>query len=298
MTASKWIVGLDLRDTATGALQFARWLVTNAGAKDRHEIVPVHVLEESYLLQVLRHTHMADVERLAEAAATDELTRADLRAVAAPARVVRGMVAEERLVAELDAEHADALVIGRQAPSAERHFVRLGRVARRLVRRLPAPIVVVPPDLRAETIGTGPILLAVDLSGDEGSAAKFAARLATSVGREVIVVHVMDQDVDSQRYLPTTTVAQFLAQAGLDRERDLAAWKAEHNLASAPSIVAQGDVVARLIAIAQAENAPIIVCGSRGMGALERVFVASIASELSCWAGCAVAIVPPSWNGP
>jgi nucleotide-binding universal stress UspA family protein len=298
MTPIKWIVGMDLRDTATGALQFARWLVTNASAKDRHEIVPVHVLEESYLMQVLRHAHLEGIETQAEATANDELTRAELRADAAPARIVRGMVAEERLVAELDAEHGDALVIGRQAPSGERHFVRLGRVARRLVRRLPAPIVVVPPDLRVETIGTGPILLAVDLSDNDASAAKFAMRLAASVGREVTVVHILDHDGEGRRYLPATTVDQFLAQAGLEREHDLQAWKAAHHLEHAPSIVAYGDIVARLVAIAQAENAPLIVCGSRGMGELERVFVASIASELSCWAGCPIAIVPPTWNRP
>jgi nucleotide-binding universal stress UspA family protein len=297
MTTSKWIVGMDLRDTATGALQFARWLVTNTSAKDHHEIVPVHVLEESYLMQVLRHEHLATVEALAETAAADELARAGLRAVAAPVRIVRGMVAEDRLVAELDAEKADAIVIGRQAPSDERHFVRLGRVARRLVRRLPAPIVVVPPDLRAKTIGDGPILLAIDLADDDRSAAKFAVRLAASVGREVVVVHVVDVDVAGPRYLPATTVSQFLAQAGLDRGRDLEAWKAAHHLADAPSIIAQGDVVSRLVAIAQSENAPIIVCGSRGMSSLQRVVVASVASELSCWAGCAVAIVPPGWTG-
>lgn len=297
MTVSKWIVGLDLRDTATGALQFARWLVLHASAKDHHEIVPVHVLEESYLLQVLRHAHIADVERIAESTAIEELTRAGLRATAAAPRIVRGIVAEDRLVAELDAERGDALVIGRQAPSAERHFVRLGRIARRLVRRLPAPIVVVPPDLRAETLGTGPVLLAVDPADDDGSAAKFATRLAASIGRTVTVVHVVDIAVDGQRYIPASTVGQLLAQLGLEHERDLDAWKARHHLTGSPSIVAQGDVVARLVAIAQAENAPLIVCGSRGMGTLERVFVASIASELSCWAGCAVAIVPPRWDG-
>ena len=107
----------------------------------------------------------------------------------------------------------------------------------------------------------------------------------------------MDYDIAGRQYLPATSVAQFLAQAGLDRGRDLEAWKARHDLADAASIVAQGDVVARITAIAQAENAPVIVCGSRGMSSLQRVFVASVASELSCWAGCEVAIVPPGWSG-
>lgn len=287
---------MDLRDTATGALQFAGWLMTNASAKDRHEIVPVHVLEESFLLQVLRHEHLAAIQALAEATAMDELAAAQLRDVAQRPRIVRGTVAEERLVAERDAERAEAIIIGRQAPSDERSLVRLGRVARRLVRRLPAPIVVVPPDLRASTIGEGPILLAIDLADDDASAANFATRLAASVGRDVAVVHVMDYDLAAPRYLPPKSFARFLAQAGVDRARELEAWKAEHHLADAPTIVAQGDVVSRLAAVAQTHGAPVIVCGSRGLSALQRVFVASVASELSCWAGCAVAIVPPGWS--
>lgn len=296
MTTSKWILGLDLRDASTGALQLARWLVTHASPKERHELVPVHVLEESYLAQVLRHRPLAEVQQIAEADANTELGRAELRAVAASPRIVRGMVAEDRLAAELDAEHADAIVIGRQAPSGELHFVRLGRIARRLLRRLPAPVVVMPPELRAENIGAGPILLAVDLVDDGGAAARFAMRVAQSVGRKVVVVHIVEPEPETQRYLPATTIAELHERIGLARGRDLEGWKAAHHLADARSVVAHGDVVSRLVAIAQAEAAPMIVCGSRGMTTVERVFVASSAAELSCWAGCAVAVVPPQWH--
>lgn len=107
---------------ATGPLQFARWLVKHTDAKDRHEIVPVHALE-SYLMQVLRPAHLAEVERTAQADAVAELVRAELRAVAVPPRIVRGKVVEDRLAAELEAEHADGFVIGRQVLSGEHHLV-------------------------------------------------------------------------------------------------------------------------------------------------------------------------------
>jgi nucleotide-binding universal stress UspA family protein len=292
----KWIIGVDLRETATGALQFSQWLARHAARPTRHTFVPVHVLEESYLLQVLRYAHEADVEAKALMDARHQLDRAELGGIAEPPRVTRGAVADEALVRELDAEHADALVIGRQAPSHERHFVRLGRVARRLVRRLPCPIVVAPPDVRAERIGAGPIVLATDLEETCGSAVRFAQRLSHASGRPIVVAHIIPHEMESVRYVPSTTVEQFYSQVGLDRQRDLQQWKTTHGLGDAASVVAHGDIVARLTAIAEVEGAPMIVCGSRGLSTVERVFATSVATDLSCWAECAIAIVPPAWG--
>ncbi len=292
----KWIIGVDLRETATGALQFAQWLARHATRPARHDFVPVHVLEESYLLQVLRYTDEAEVEAKALADARHQLDRAELGRVAAPPRVTRGVAADEALVRELETVQADALVIGRQAPSHERHFVRLGRVARRLVRRLPCPIVVAPPDLRADRIGGGPIVVATDLEETCGSAVRFAQRLAHASARSLVVAHIIPHELESARYVPSTTVEQFYSQVGLDRQHDLQAWKVRHGLADAASVVAHGDIVARLTAIAEVEGAPMIVCGSRGLSSVERVFATSVATDLSCWAECAIAIVPPAWG--
>jgi nucleotide-binding universal stress UspA family protein len=292
----KWIVGVDLRETATGALQFSQWLARHAPRAYAHSFVPVHVLEESYLSQILRWSHAQDVEERALADARHQIARAELGGAAEPVKVVHGGVADDALVRELVAEHADALVIGRQAPSHERHFVRLGRVARRLVRQLPCPIVVAPPDLRADQVGGGPILLATDLEETCGSAARFAQRMSAATGRRIVVAHIIPHEIESARYVPTTTIEQFYSQVGLDRQRDLQTWKATHGLGDAGAVVAHGDIVARLTAIAEVEGSPMIVCGSRGLGALERVFVTSIATDLSCWAGTTIAIVPPAWG--
>ena len=83
---------------------------------------------------------------------------------------------------------ASGLVIGRAAERGSRAVVRLGRVARRVLRRLPCPVVVVPPDLSA--VADGPILLATDLDVASASAVTFARDLAARHGRELKVVHV------------------------------------------------------------------------------------------------------------
>lgn len=293
----KWLIGVDLRETATGALHFAQWLVRESAMSARPTLLPVHVLEESYLMQVLRHRHYDDVEQLARMATVAQLDRAEIGGVADPARVVRGIEASECLVSELDATHADALIIGRQAPAPSRELVRLGRIARRLVRRLPCPVVVVPPELRFDTIGKGPILLATDLDATTGSAARFAGRVAQSTGRPLWVVTVVEPSEHERRYLPDTTTAELDAQAGLDRQRALQSWIAANHLTGATGIVAYGDIITRLSAMAASEDVPLVITGSRVLGTLERIFTTSVGTDLACWSKCAVAIVPPTWGG-
>ena len=292
----KWLIGVDLEDKATGALHFASWLV-HARPDAHPQLLPVHVLEESYLLQVLRHAHVESVERIALDSTVAQLDRHGIAGAVVPARVVRGIEASDSLIREFDAEHADALIIGRQAPTGTRDIVRLGRVARRLVRALPCPVVVVPPELRRDTVGDGPIVLATDLAETSGSAARFASRLAQSTGRSLLVVNVVTRTGDAARYLPAETAEQIYAELGLERQRELAAWMVTHGLAGAASVVAYGDVIGRLSSLLAAEGAPLVVCGSRGLGPLERIFVASIGTDLACWAGCAVALVPATWAG-
>lgn len=290
----KWLIGVDLQDKAAGALQFAGWLRDHAVSGTTLSFLPVHALEEPYLLQALRHTHLSDVEQKSAADAQVQLEHAGF-GPATSTTVARGVAADEVLVRQFDAAGADVLLIGRQAPKDERTFVRLGRVARRLVRRLPCPLVVVPPDLRSEQIGRGPIILATDLEETCGSAASFARRVAHQVGRPLVVAHVVSDAVETARYLPSATVDQFLSQVGLERDRDLRVWLRGHKLEDAAAVVAHGDVVARLSSIAEAEHAPLIVVGSRGLGTIERLFATSVGTDLSCWAGCAVAMVPPTW---
>lgn len=285
----KWVIGVDLRPSGSGALQFARWLAASA-AREPTELSAVHVLEESYLLQVLRREHLQDVESRALAATRDALARAGLSEVTGT--VVRGIVADERLASEVRNVGGDALLIGRQGRTDEPSVVRLGRVARRLVRRLPVPIVVAPPDLEADRVGHGPIILASDIGPDSVAAASFAQRLARERGRRVVVAHIVPRRPDADALIPAVTVEQLYQQMGLDREHDLHGWMLEHGLGEAPAVVAYGNVVERLVGIAQEERAPIVVCGSRGLGTVERLFTSSVATDLSCNAGCAVAVVP------
>jgi nucleotide-binding universal stress UspA family protein len=57
--------------------------------------------------------------------------------------------------------------------------------------------------------------------------------------------------------------------------------------------VASGDVIGRVVAISREEKSPLVVCGSRKMSTVERLFNASVGSSLAAYCTCPVAIVAP-----
>ncbi len=290
MLRVKWAIGLDLRREGKGALAFARWL-RERGPADA--FTAVHVLEVSPLLQALRdRDESVDALELAREAGMQELASSGLSGIEGPI-VMEGGGPDEALADAIAQLGADALVIGRRAESKDARLLRLGPVARKLLRRLPVPIVVAPPDLEATSIGKGPILLATDLEDDSLAAARFAKRLADAYGCPLATMHVVPRSDAAAMFVPAATVEQLYAQLGLDRHKDLEGWNRAAGLADVPGIVAAGDVIGRVIGVAEQEHVPLIVTGSSQQSPLARVFTASVGSALASHASCAVAVVPP-----
>ena len=272
-----WLVGLDLGERSRGALYFTGWL---AGASEH--MVGVHVVE-SWLAPHLRGEPSSVVREFVARAARElhtaspsciELVEAD-RAEEGLARIAGG---------------ATALVIGRAAHAGQHPFNRLGHVARRLLRSLPAPVVVVPPDLSA--VAPGPILLATDLGVASEAAVAFALRLAAQRGRDLEVVHVgmprYSDLVDALEPEWVDATDTYRAQVALA----LQTWMRDHGLADRRHHLLYGDAVQGIEAVVVGSNAAMVVVGSRHLGVAGRVFLGSTASALAGLATCPVAVVP------
>lgn len=272
-----WIVGLDLEGRARGALVVGEWLARGGGS-----MVGVHVLE-SWARPHIRGDAIASVHALV-VRATRELHLPALARVT----VLEATRAEDGLAEA--AQAAAGLVIGRAAPAHEDRIVRLGVVARQLLRQLPLPIVVVPPDLAA--VAPGPVLFATDLGPSGAQALGFARDLAGAHGRALELLHVADarhhdliDDLDpgfvaARAAYHATVAASF---------RD---WAETHGLTGYSRHVAYGDPAARIAAIAAGRRAAIVVVGSRRLGTVARAFLSSTASALAGLAACPVAVVP------
>ncbi len=275
--ATTWILGLDFGDRSRGAVCFADWL-----AGPEHTIA-VHVVEmwsRPYIRTDASSTTQESLRRL-----SGELH------VSAPTRisVLDAESAEEGLARA--SEGAAGLIIGRAARRLDETPWALGRVARRILRRLPCPVVVVPRDLTA--IPPGPVLLATALDESSDAAVGFAREVAAKHGRELMVVHV-----DESRFsdlIDENDPDWLLAREAYRDElvTALRVWMTRHALIG-PTHVADGRVVDELQTLAVATQAALVVVGSRRLGAAGRIFSGSTASALAGRAVCPVAVVAPA----
>ncbi len=302
----KWTVGLDLRLNSEGPLVFAKWLATRCPDDELHG---VHVLEQEstqYALGLQAMTDLQGLENLfdpntirkqAEESTQRLLEKTGAQETLCSATVVLDTSAQAQLAAAVTERPGSGLIIGRRAKRGEDSVIRLGRVARRLLRKLPGPIVVTPPDLEARLIGDGPLIVTTDLEDDAIAAVHFAATLAKRLERELLLVHVVPMPEDwVHQFVPSEKIESVRADLQKSGERRLASWIKQSGITEPVTpLVVQGEVVNQIIELGALKDSPLLVCGSRKLGPFARIFVASVASELAAAAGRPVAVVPPDY---
>ena len=284
MTAQQpWIIGIDLRPRSDGAVRFGGWL--HAQAPEHVKLLGVHVLG---------HDDDGDQhgrERV-QVAIAETLARARVRAAFASVEVIAADRPETALESRQRDEAARGLIIGRRAATDSDALIRLGSVARRVLRRLVAPTFVVPPELEVEKIGAGPIVVAVTPDETSVGAVKIARRLATELGRSLVYLTVVSTSLD---YIPTdrldAVLAERIAQKMRGAEAVTHAWLLGLG-ARERLIVRRGDVLAELLAAAAELSAPFVVSGSRKLSPAERLFGLSVTSYVAAHAALPVLVVP------
>lgn len=278
-----FVFGLDLTYKSHGALVFGAWLRDMLGP-DAVEAVHVVAAPEDPARRdpPLQRAQIVIHERLAASGHAQTFARIEVRAAAT---MVEGLARTS--------PSARALVLGRRTRSGERALVHLGPVARKLLRVLPLPTIVVPPELGPTALG-GPIVLATDLAANSDEAARFAAQLARECQRELIVVYAAE--VHHNEYVDETDPDWRARGEQLRREAAalLDRWAEAHGLAAARPLALLGAPVEVLLELAEQERPSLLVLGSRRLGAAERLFTTSTASTLAAYAPCPVAVVPPA----
>ncbi len=288
----KWIVGLDLHPSGAGAIRFARWLSETSTAVD--SLVGIHVLEESYLRAALKYHHLDELIEGATEVARKAIANAGAEKHLGSLHIVQGRSPEKSLVAAHTYHHAHGLIMGRQAEKEGRDIFRLGRVARRMLRTLPGPTFVVPPDYDPDG-ADGPIVVPVSMGGDSVAAARFAVAMSQMTSRKLVLLHVVPIPDDyAAHYLPEASLAKMREDNQREAEEELAAWATENGCEGAECVVVQGGVVAELVKFSTERRACLMVAGSRRLSTFERLLLTSIASELAAMATCPVAVVPPT----
>jgi nucleotide-binding universal stress UspA family protein len=293
--ASKWAIGVELNEEHLGPLRFASGL---ANARGDDLMLGVHVLPCLERLHPMVNQAQAQLtrdqvaEQVAALLAREGLAEANTRVeLIEDDDVERGLSqASVRL-------GVDALIVGRRAKRDEDPLVRLGEVTRRLLRKLPVPILVTPPDFGAPGdpgMGHGPVIVGVDLAEHCKTAIEFAAPIAARLGRPLLLAHGTSVPSWGISYMPPAGMDQLRAQARKEATTKLREWvdTLELGTVEVGTHVFTGDPARQLLELAHAGDAALLVTGSRMLGPVERLFLSSISSELAAAARCPVAVVP------
>ncbi|MCA9636411.1 MAG: universal stress protein, partial [Myxococcales bacterium] len=228
-----------------------------------------------------------------QAAAEKEVARVGARDAFEDIDTVRATTAEDVLATAVTDKRADGLILGRKTPRGQDAVVRLGRVARRLIRRAESPMIVVPPDLQVADVGEGPVVVATDLGDDAVGALHFGQAMAKALGRELVLAYGIRLPNLLDQYLPSDAWNTVQSAIGREGGESARAWAARHGVEARVHIV-DGPLVRGLWMAAFHEHACLLVAGSRRLSMLDRIFTSSIGTELAAASPLPVAIVPPA----
>jgi nucleotide-binding universal stress UspA family protein len=144
-------------------------------------------------------------------------------------------------------------------------------------------------------VGDGPVLLAADGRHDARAALRFARRFARRLDRAVEVVHVCEPPPSpGVEYIPACDLLAMHEHYRIRCRDRLRRWLAAERLTDMRCIEVEGGVVSRILDVARQREACLVVCASRTLSAVDRLFNSSVGAHLAAVAPCAVAVVPPS----
>ena len=139
----------------------------------------------------------------------------------------------------------------------------------------------------------GTIVCGIDETSGSRHAASIAARLARDLDAQALLVHVMRAGGFADRLAPTRPARTRRARKGLRAAVD------EHCFPAGTQIrVKHGDPADTLVAIAESEDAELIVVAAVGQSSVGSVLLGHVASTLMRQAPCPVVVVPPNAVAP
>jgi nucleotide-binding universal stress UspA family protein len=141
-----------------------------------------------------------------------------------------------------------------------------------------------------EAVKYSKILVPTDGSSYALLAGQHAVYLAKSLGASVIALNVIETDMAFHSGIHYADEIAQMEKSGQKATESVKALCAEAGVAS-KEIVARGSPVPTILKVADEEHASLIVMGTVGMSAVERVLLGSVSGKVSHHAHCPVLLV-------
>jgi nucleotide-binding universal stress UspA family protein len=241
------------------------------------------------VLADLQGREQARLEETASAAAA----RLEDRGLSVSVDLRHGDPAHE-ILAAADAWEADLILLGSRGRSGLERFL-LGSVAQNVAKHARRPVLVV----RKPGAALQRVLVALDGSEHSRHALELAARLPLPAETGCVAVHVVRPYAPFPGLLPTDRPEFDAAVRAVNEQRHQEAEALTAEAVSqltgkgrhARAQVLEGDPAERLLELAEADEADLIIAGARGVSAIQGLLVGSVADRLLKNAPCSVLLV-------
>ena len=139
-----------------------------------------------------------------------------------------------------------------------------------------------------------PVVIATDGSHGADAAVEAGARVARTIGTAAVLVYVRPSlgPLGDPYYQEKLSEQMAHARAALERAGELLAQEG----VDAEEEILEGSAADRVVELARARNAPLIVVGSRGLGAVAGALLGSVSSAIIHRADRPVLVVPSPAN--
>jgi nucleotide-binding universal stress UspA family protein len=187
-------------------------------------------------------------------------------------------------------ENVELLVVGARGLGGFKGLL-LGSVSQRCGHESACPLVVVRPDHVDAPRGEGRIVVGVDGSDPSRRAVEWAVDAAARRDATLDLVHAWNVPVMAPPTMNTVIDLDQFEQSATDFvERAASEIRHAHALRMVNPVAAQGGASWSLIDAGK--SADLIVVGRRGLGALRRVFLGSVSTQVVVHATTNVAVIP------
>jgi nucleotide-binding universal stress UspA family protein len=295
---------VDFSDTSSRALDVAtaaaRWYGARLDVLHVHqEQLPVDIIPSLAAAPAVQYASREAVHAEIHSLATRFVERALAAGVPVDLAVRDHSSVHEAILEYAAQRRPDLIVLGTHGRSGLERWL-LGSTADRIVRTASCPVMVVPP--RADNLVSpgdvefDSILCGVDFSEGSLSALEWAMSLAEEADAHLTLLNVIEvpPELEAGEFSAPADVAAVRAEAEarrLVKLRELVP-DAVREYSHVHTAVAEGSAYREILRAARERRSDLIVVGTQGRGAVDRLVFGSNAQQVIRAAPCAVLTVP------